>query len=99
TGHKEADEGKRERDAVPLKAPTLIVQSLKPDSVATAKAAIPPLTKALRDSDTHVRIAAASALGETGPLAKQAVSDLSDILRKDPDDDARLQACLTLGNI
>jgi HEAT repeat protein len=38
-------------------------------------------------------------LGETGPLAKSAVAELIHILQKDTDDEARLQACLALGNI
>jgi HEAT repeat protein len=72
---------------------------LPPRSEPAAKAAVPELTKALRDDDAPVRAAAAAALGETGPLAQTAVGALSQILQKDADNNARVQACLALGNI
>jgi HEAT repeat protein len=98
---KDADEEERreERQGRPLKAPVSTVRALSPQAAAAAKPAIPALTKALRDSDVHVRASAASALGEAGALAQPAVGELGQILQKDADDDARLQACLALGNI
>jgi HEAT repeat protein len=76
-----------------------LVSTLKPPSQPAAKAAIPSLTKILRDRDASVRAAAAKALGETGPLGEPAVGELISFLDKDKSIDERLEACVALGNI
>lgn len=72
---------------------------LVPPYVALAQKAVPVLTSALADPDTHVRACAAEALAETGPLAEPAVPSLIKLLQNDEDHDVRLQATLALHNI
>jgi len=92
-------EREREQERERERARPDMVPRLNPQSEATARTAISPLTELLRDGDARVRAAAAAALGETGPLAKPAVDQLIQILERDAETEARLQACLALGNI
>lgn len=68
-------------------------------SGAAAKAAVTPLTEALRDSDDYVRMYAAEALGQIGSEAAGAVPALVLVMQKDSYGTARSQAALALGNI
>jgi HEAT repeat protein len=104
TKERDAEEREREREHERERerkgsASDPLVPTLKPQSQPAAKAAIPTLTKILRDRDASVRAAAAKALGETGPLAEPAVGELISFLDKDRTNDERLEACLALGNI
>ena len=60
--------------------------------------AVPVLCKALNDSDDHVRVSAASALGEIGSKDKHVVEKLTNALR-DSDFVVRLAAAGALGRI
>jgi HEAT repeat protein len=59
-------------------------------------AAVPELIRALQDSDSKVRVAAAEALGKIGPPAAASVPTLIELL---DDEDSWLRAAETLGQI
>ena len=63
-----------------------------------ARQAVPALTRALKDHDSHVRGYAAEALGRIGPEAKQSVPTLIQLLG-DEDINVRQNATVTLGKI
>jgi HEAT repeat protein len=67
--------------------------------LADAKAAIPALMKAMKDSHPGVRRAAILALGQAGADPKDLVPGLIDIIKKATDIPLRLTAATTLGNI
>jgi HEAT repeat protein len=98
TKESDAEERERERERE-SQAGVNPVRRLKRQSEPAAKAAIPALTKTLRDGDAHVRANAAKALGETGPLAEPAIGELIQLVEKDADADTRVRACIALGNI
>ena len=52
---------------------------------ATGARAVPALTESLKSDDAKVRIAAAQALAEIGPVAKAAVPDLLNQALHDPE--------------
>jgi HEAT repeat protein len=61
--------------------------------------AIQPLTAALGDGTPEVRVQAATALSEVGPLAEPAVKDLTRVAGGDMTEKARLYAAIALGNV
>ena len=69
------------------------------NSAAAAKAALGPLTKALRDSDGEVRAQAAVALSKVGPDAGAAVPALIEMMKNDSSVTARSYATWALGEI
>jgi HEAT repeat protein len=72
---------------------------LSPQAEAAARPAILPLTVALGDGNTEVRVHAAVALSEAGPLAEPAIKDLTRVVAEDTAEKARLYAAIALGNI
>ncbi|MBN1126959.1 MAG: HEAT repeat domain-containing protein [Sedimentisphaerales bacterium] len=64
-----------------------------------ARAAVPRLSKMLKDNEATVRSTAAGALGWIGPAANDAVSDLIDVLQHDSVGYVRRDAALALGQI
>ena len=63
-----------------------------------AKGQVPRLRKALKDSDTTVRLYAAAALGQIGPMAQEAVPGLI-VMLQDPEPAVRLNAVQSLGKV
>src|SRR5262249_55215568 len=61
--------------------------------------AIQPLTRALGDGNTEVRVRAATALSEAGLLAEPAVKDLTRVAAEDAAEKGRLYAAIALGNV
>lgn len=57
------------------------------------RVAVPPLTKALNDSNRSVRVGAALALGDIGPDARAALPALEFLFRNDTNQDVK-QACV-----
>jgi HEAT repeat protein len=72
---------------------------LSPEAEAAARPAIRPLQDALRDDDPEVRVSAATALSEAGPIAGPAIEDLTRVASEDSAEKARLYAVIALGNI
>jgi len=64
---------------------------------ADAKAAVPPLSKALNDQDPLVQFVAIRALGAIGPDAKSAIPALIEVLRDDDSPEVRKMAADALG--
>jgi HEAT repeat protein len=72
---------------------------LSPEAEKAARQAIQPLTAALGDGNPDVRVQAATALSEAGPLAEPAVNDLTRVAGGDTAEKARLYAAIALGNV
>jgi HEAT repeat protein len=72
---------------------------LSPEAETAARPAIQPLTTALGDANPDVRVQAATALSEAGPLAEPAVKELTRVAGSDPVEKARLYAAIALGNV
>jgi HEAT repeat protein len=72
---------------------------LSPAAETAARPAIRPLAAALRDENPEVRVSAATALSEAGPIAEPAVEDLTRVANEDSAEKARLYAVIALGNI